>query len=50
VPKKDNTGFLLSPHNYDKSHIRKRTSFREKFISQRKKVVVVVVGWQGSKQ
>ena len=53
VPKKDNTGFLLSSQNLDKSRIREKKQASEKSLfhaTRRKMVVLVVMGWQGSKQ
>jgi hypothetical protein len=52
VPKKDNTGFLLSSQNHDKSRIREKTA-SEKILfhtTTRKMVVLVMMGLQDSKQ
>jgi hypothetical protein len=52
VPKKENTGFLLFSQNHDKSRIReKKASEKSLFHTATRNVVVLVMkGWQGSKQ
>jgi hypothetical protein len=50
VPKKDNTGFLLSSQNHDKSRIPVKTASEKSLFhtTTRKVVVLVMMGWQDS--
>jgi hypothetical protein len=52
VPKKDNTGFLLSSQNHDKSRIRVKTASEKSVFhtATRKVVALVMMEWRDSKQ